>query len=109
MLVTTPGEPMSYLDVAKAVLATYPATKATYATEGALEAVWRGGGWLVIAGSRVRAVRVPAELRAWVAGHETEILQTLHRHRIASLPSRPTGLRRSHEDAACRTTADEGA
>jgi hypothetical protein len=102
----TAGEPMSYLDLAKAVLGTPPATKAIYATEGVLEDVWRDGGWLLIAGTRVRAVRVPPELRAWVAGHESEVLQALHRRRSASFP---IGLGCCPEDATCRPGADEGA
>lgn len=100
---------MTYLETAKAVLSHKPATKAIEATNGSLAAVWKAGGWLIISDNCIRAVRVPPELRAWVAGHEKEILRTLHRRRIASLRGQPTMLRRRHEDAPCRPGADEGA
>ena len=99
---------MSYLDLAKAVLGTSPATKATYATKGVLEEVWRVGGWLVIVGSSVRAVRVPRELKAWVTRHETELLQALHRRQVASLAKPAGGLKSCPEDATW-PSADEGA
>ena len=76
-------ESVSYLDGARAALGHVPATKATYATEGVLEAVWEVGGRLVISGGGVRAVRVPRELGEWVAGHQKEVLRALHRNRLA--------------------------
>ena len=71
-------ERMNYLEVAKAVLGSPPATKATDATKEALEAVWKVGGWLVISDRGVRAVRVPPELSVWVTQHGAEVLQALH-------------------------------
>lgn len=85
------GKPMSYLEVARAVLGHAPATEAIYATEGALKEVWDAGGRLVISGGRVRAVRVPPELDRWIAGHEKEVLRALLRHRRAPAIS-PTPL-----------------
>jgi hypothetical protein len=90
----TPGEPMTYLETAKAVLGSSPATKATKATKGSLGAVWKAGGWLVISDDRIRAVRVPPELRAWVARHQAETLHALLRNRFAPVVQ----LRRSRSD-----------
>lgn len=84
----TPGEPMTYLETAKAVLSHKPATKAIKATKGSLRAVWQAGGWLVISDNGIRAVRVPPELRAWVTRHEAEVLRALHRHQVATRGTR---------------------
>ena len=73
-----PDRRMNYLELAKAVLGSPPATKATDATKGVLEAVWKAGGLLVISDRGVRAVRVPKALSVWMTQHEEEVLQALH-------------------------------
>jgi hypothetical protein len=70
---------MNYVEAARAVLGAAPATKATEATEGVLERVWRAGGRLVISTGHVRAVGVPRELSTWVTLHGSEVVQVLQR------------------------------